>query len=325
MATSTRPPRRPTSSPTGPRDLDVPALQARGGRGARPRAWRPAATRPARSPLLERRPSTSSTPAALPWLRATLLVELARAARRAPATSAARRSTRQAAAARWRTLDVVLAAADAPLLDRLAERPAATRPAPQPAGDADPGRQVVGRVAAPGRRVRLPDTKGLRYLAELVAAAGRRAPRARPRRPGRGRRRRRRGRPAGARRRRASCSTAGPGPRTAAAIEELRADADDALGRGRLEAAEALQAELDQLVAPAGPGLRARRPRPAGRVGRRAGPAERHPGAARGDRQAGRGPARGRRGPRPAGPHRPVLRLRAARRTTTFAGSFSPD
>ena len=74
-------------------------------------------------------------------------------------------------------------------------------------------------------------------------------------------------------------------------IEELREEIDEALADGRLEEAEARQAELDLLVAQL-----ARRSAsaggPAAGVGGRAGPAQRDAGPAQGDHRLADGAAR---------------------------------
>lgn len=181
----------------------------------------------------------------LPWLRATLLLDLARAREQAGATAAAQLDAR-AAAAVLASLDVVLGPADVALLERLGPGRARRRHGPMMAELApDRGRWTV---SCDGESTRLRDTKGLRYLAELVA------------RPG------------------VEChvldlvdrveglaATGGPDRRALGdageildsraraayrhRIEQLRAEADDDLAAGRLDAAETAQAELDQLVA----------------------------------------------------------------------------
>jgi hypothetical protein len=103
-------------------------------------------------------------------------------------------------------------------------------------------------VSSGGSSVRMADTKGLRYLAELVARPGveRHALDLVDRLEGPA--------PAGGPGRRA-LGDAGEvlDARARAAyrhrVEELRAQADEALAAGRLDTAEAKQAELDQLVA----------------------------------------------------------------------------
>ncbi|MEW6153896.1 MAG: hypothetical protein AB1673_07905 [Actinomycetota bacterium] len=189
-------------------------------------------------------------PARLPWLRATLLVELARrrdeAGDRAGAVVDAR-----AAAAALATLDVVMAPADADLLRRLSsggpgQSPEGAGPGGRTATLARQGKGWV--VADAGRQAYLAPSKGLAYLAELL------------RRPGTECHvldlvDRAEGVPAPGGADRRALGDAGPvlDARARAAyrhrIEELRADVDDALAAGRLEVAEALQGELDQFVA----------------------------------------------------------------------------
>ncbi len=180
----------------------------------------------------------------LPWLRTTLLVDLARlrdeAGDRAGATVDAK-----AAAAALATLDVVLAPGDVALLERLGAT-AAVRGVASTATLTRAGRWWTASCG--GASVRLPDTKGLRYLAGLIE------------RPGlerhvldlvdavEG------VSPDGAASRRA-LGNAGPvlDARARSAyrhrIEELRVDVDDALAAGLLDSAEAAQRELDLLVA----------------------------------------------------------------------------
>jgi hypothetical protein len=176
----------------------------------------------------------------LPWLHATLRLELARVRERAGDRASAVLEAR-AAASNLERLDVVLAPADAELLGRLAHERAATRTASftEQGGFWD--------VSLAGTSVRLKDTKGLRYLAELLDRPGveqhaldlvdrvegvsedgidRRA-----------------------------LGDAGPAldARARAAyrtrIEQLRAAADDAIERGNLDDAEQSQAEIDRLAA----------------------------------------------------------------------------
>jgi hypothetical protein len=183
-------------------------------------------------------------PSPLPWLRATLYVHLARLREQAGDGQAATIDAK-AATALLTTLDVVIDGEDVALLERLNPQPGISR--------------SVGRVAVlardakwwtascDGSIVRLQNSKGLRYLAELVARPGVErhvldlvdsvegvsADGAPDRRTlgdagsvldGRAR---------DAYRRR---------------IEQLRAEAGDALEAGLLESAESKQAELDQLV-----------------------------------------------------------------------------
>jgi hypothetical protein len=175
-----------------------------------------------------------------PWLRLTLLVELAR--QRASAGDAAgARLDAEAAAGALAQLDVVLPAADVELLRSLARH---ASPADDAARLHRDGRWWTVSLGATS--VRLADTKGLRYLAELVASPGRE----------------RHaldlvdlvegvGRDGPARR---ALGDAGPvldaAARTAyrRRIEELRAECDEALAAENPDRAEALAAELDLLV-----------------------------------------------------------------------------
>jgi tetratricopeptide (TPR) repeat protein len=183
----------------------------------------------------------------IPWLHATLLLELARTRRQLGDASGAAVDAR-AAAALLTTLDVVLAAADVALLAAFGHGP--------PGGPAVPAARVATLAqdgsswvaTCEGHSVRLQGTKGLRYLAELLARPGAEhhaldlvdrvegvAPEGGPARRALG--------------------DAGPAldarARTAYRhrIEYLRAEVDDALAAGHLETAEARQEELDALVA----------------------------------------------------------------------------
>lgn len=160
----------------------------------------------------------------LPWLRATLLLDLARLR----GDTAAATVDAKAAAALLADLDVVVAATTvrSAVLSR-------------------DGKWWVASCG--GSSVRLPDTKGLRYLAELIAQ------------PGRERHALElvdcvEGVGVGADVDRRALGDAGPllDARARAdyrrRIEQLRAEADDALHGGLLETAEAKETELDQLV-----------------------------------------------------------------------------
>ena len=171
-----------------------------------------------------------------PWLRATLLAELAALRTRAGDAAGAAADARVAAAA-FAALDVV-----APVLA------VDLRPARTGAADATLRRDGAWWTAThDGTSVRLADTKGLRYLAALVgrpgvehhaldlvdAIDGAGAP----------------GQPD-----RRSIGDAGPLLDATARVayrrrvEQLRVEADEALEAGLLETAEARQAELDVLV-----------------------------------------------------------------------------
>jgi tetratricopeptide (TPR) repeat protein len=179
----------------------------------------------------------------LPWLRAVVLLDLAQLRERAGQPAAAVLDAR-AAVALLETLDVTLGPEELAVLGRLAP-PVGKR---RPVALAELVRTGKGWVATSGgARARVQDTKGLRYLAELLA------------RPGvechaldlvdrvegvaaEGLDRRALG-DAGevldARARSAYRQR----------VEALRAEIDDALAAGALETAEARQDELDALVA----------------------------------------------------------------------------
>jgi hypothetical protein len=224
--------------------LDVPALE---GRTAAARARVLAARGDAVGAVGVLETAVDRLDAAeLPWLRATLLLDLARL-RAEDGDEPAATVDAKAAAAILAKLDVVLSPADTALLERLAARPAANRVATL---ERD-GKWWV--ASSGGSSVRLQDTKGLRYLAELVAHPGcerhaldlvDRAEGVDPGDPtariGRIDRR--------------ALGDAGPLLDGRARneyrrrIEQLRDDAGEALAAGRLDAAEAHQEELDQLV-----------------------------------------------------------------------------
>jgi tetratricopeptide (TPR) repeat protein len=177
--------------------------------------------------------------AGVPLVRATLLIELARLHDRAGNRAAARVEASRASAA-LAGLDVVVGPDDLALLQRLTAAKGDSRPA------ATLRRNERGWVVACGDiQCPLPDTKGLRYIAELV------------RNPGVERHAldlvdRVEGVTAGVDRRR--LGDAGELLDTQARtayrhrIEALRAEIEDALDMGAEDRAETLQAELDQLV-----------------------------------------------------------------------------
>ncbi|HEY3140095.1 MAG TPA: hypothetical protein VGJ86_03150 [Acidimicrobiales bacterium] len=178
----------------------------------------------------------------LPWLRLSLQLELARLREQAGDVAGASIEVK-AAAATLATLDVLLAPADLALIQRLGPSQAAN--AVRTATLTREGRWWVASCG--GTSVRLPDTKGLRYLAELVAS------------PMRERHAldlvdRVEGVDARGGVDRRTLGDAGPllDARARAdyrrRIEELRAEAEEAIAGGQLEEAEARQAELDQLV-----------------------------------------------------------------------------
>jgi tetratricopeptide (TPR) repeat protein len=185
--------------------------------------------------------------AATPWLRATLHIDLARLRERAGHAAAARVAAK-AAAAMLTGLDVVLPAADRALLGRWVGVSALGSPAPQLASLTREDRWWA--AACGDVRVRLPDTKGMRYLGELVANPG-------VERHALDLVDRIEGVPpvAGAIADRRHLGDAGElidGQARAAyrrRIEALRTDVADALESGLEDRAEALQGELDQLVA----------------------------------------------------------------------------
>jgi len=178
-----------------------------------------------------------------PWLRALLLLELSRvheaSGNRAAATVEAR-----AASALLATLDVVLAPADRALLDQLTA-PAAARPRPATASLSRTDKWWS--VSCAGVSARLPDSKGMRYLAELIASPSveRHALDLVDRLEG----------VDGAEgfdRRALGGASPSLDQKARAAyrerIELLRTVAQEALERGQVEAAEAAQNEVDQLV-----------------------------------------------------------------------------
>ncbi|MGI9051432.1 MAG: hypothetical protein ACR2HQ_02070 [Ilumatobacteraceae bacterium] len=220
------------------RALDVPTLRARAA-AAQARLLSATDHGDAAIELLEATVDDLD-PGRLPWLRGALLVDLARLRELAGDRDGAIRDA-DAAFAALASLDVVLAPDDLALQERLSAQPAvAIKTAVLSACGS------WWEVSCDGTRVRLADTKGLRYLAELIAS------------PGVERHvldlvDRVEGLPQAGLDRRALGDT---GPvldaqaRTAyrRRIEQLRAEADDALAAGRLETAERHQDELDQLV-----------------------------------------------------------------------------
>lgn len=228
------------------RDLDVMALRARAS-AARSRLL--ATTGHVDEAISTLETTIDSLDAApLPWLRATLRIELAALLERAGHTAQARVAASEAAAA-LATLDVVLSPDGRAVLERLAPSSARSSTTASTVLTATLTRDGTWWTAShDGTAVRLRDTKGMGYLAELLLSPGleRHALDLVDRIEGVG--------GAGDPDRRA-LGHAGEviDGRARAAyrhrIEALRADIDDALADGRLEHAEALQAELDQLVA----------------------------------------------------------------------------
>lgn len=186
-------------------------------------------------------------PTGVPLLRATLLLDLVRYHELAANAAAARVEAARAAAVLG-DLDVVLSADDAALLARHGAPMAAAAGAARPRRVATLARAERGWIVACGEtRARLSDTKGLRYLADLLACPGverhaldlvDRVEGTDPGAPDRHR-----------------LGDAGEmvdaQARTAYRhrIEELRSEIDAALDVGAETRAEAYQAELDQLVA----------------------------------------------------------------------------
>jgi tetratricopeptide (TPR) repeat protein len=247
-------------------NVDVAALRARTA-GARARVTAAASDRAGAAAVLESTLERVDL-RRQPWLRACLLLDLARL-HEAVGDRAAAVVDAKAAAATLAGLDVTLRAADAALLERLTEpatvppatvsaaptAPTAdtvptgmpvTTPAPTPVATAELSRD--GRwwtVGHGGTRARLPDTKGLRYLAELIARPGAErhaldlVDRVEGTDPGIDRR---------------ALGDAGPltDARARAAyrrrIEALRGECDDRLAAGDLDGAEQAQADLDELV-----------------------------------------------------------------------------
>jgi hypothetical protein len=222
------------------RDLDVPALEARAA-AALARAAAAAGDVSRAVQTLERAVERVDE-SALPWLRASLLIELA-ALRERDGDRVAAAIDANAAAAIIARLDVVLRADAAAVLDRLT-RSATPRPETVIATLARDGKWWIATCG--GTSIRLQNTKGLRYLAELVA------------RPGVERHvldlvDRIEGAAVDGPDRRALGDAGALLDAQARAdyrrrIEALRLEADDAIAAGRLEQAEAAEAELDQLI-----------------------------------------------------------------------------
>ncbi len=245
-------------------DLDVPALQARAV-AARARVLAAGGDHAAAVALLEEGVDGLDR-RLLPWRRAGLLLDLARARVEAGDLAGARLDAARAAAV-LAPLDVVLAPADVALLVRLGAMPGlasvasgdgtavASVPAVRATGSGGPAVHTAelareGKwwvVSCDGASVRLPDTKGLRYLAELVAAPGaeRHALDLVDRVEGVD--------PGGLDRRALGDAGEVLDARARAAyrrrVETLRAEIDERLEIGDLDGAEAKQAELDGLVA----------------------------------------------------------------------------
>ena len=222
-------------------ELDVPGLQAR--------------TSAARAAVLAARGDHAGAVATLeatvdhldsrqlPWLRATLLIGLARLREQVDDRGGATVDAKAAAAA-LAALDVVVRPEDLEVLDRLGQRPG-----PRPASVAELVREGKWWTASwDGTSVRLHDRKGLRYLGELLARPGieRHALDLVDRVEGVAA-------DGGVDRRALGDAGAALDSRARAAyrrrIEELRAEIDEAMAADHLDRAERVQAELDQLVA----------------------------------------------------------------------------
>ena len=225
--------------------LDVPGLQ---GRVAAVHARVLAATGDLAAAIGTMETALDRLPAAgVPYLRAILLLDLVRLHDRAGNRAAARVEAARAAAA-LAGLDVVLPAGDVALLGRCGVGPPASgsRTARHTATLARDDRGWV--IACGDTRARLADTKGLRYLAELLRSPGieRHALDLVDRVEGVA---------SGQSGLRRQLGDAGELVDSRARsvyrhrIEALRAEIDDALETGAEERAQALQAELDQLVA----------------------------------------------------------------------------
>jgi len=226
------------------RDVAVPALRARSA-AVQARVLAAGGDLAGGIAVLEAA-ADSVTSAGTPWLHASLLLESAHLREQAGDRAAAIVDAK-AAAATLAGLDVVVSARDRALLDRLgAEMPAA--PAGNPVVTATLTRDGRVWVAAAGdTRVRLTDTKGFRYLGELVSSPGieRHALDLVDRVEGVAG-------SSGADRRHLGDAGELLDSQARSAyrhrIEQLRAEVDGALGAGDDRLAEARQYELDQLV-----------------------------------------------------------------------------
>ena len=266
-------PRRRSWPPARHRSTCRPSTPARAAARARV-AGRRGRPRPARSPRSRRR-STRST-AGRSRGHGPRSSSTWPACGSGPATAAAAVLDATAAAGILAALDVVLSSADAALLERLVGDGRRGRPARSSWPPCRPdGRWWVvscdGTTSPPGRTPRACAT----WPSWSPTPGG--APRPRPGRPGRGRRR-----PAG----RSTGATSGDAGalldgraavRLPPPVEQLRAEIDDAFAAGRLERAEAAQAELDALVA-SWPRPSASAAGTAGRRRRPSGPASTSPG-----------------------------------------------
>jgi tetratricopeptide (TPR) repeat protein len=226
--------------------LDVPSLRAR---AAAAQAQVLAASGDVDGAVAVVEPALDELdPGRLPWQRALLLLHLARL-RESAGDLAAATLDAKAAVALLDGLDVALAPVDRAVLERLGLPADPSGPSP---AAAPPATAVLAQdggwwtASHEGVGVRLRDTKGLRYLAELVSNPGveRHAldlvDRVEGVTPGAVSRR--------------GLGDAGSLLDTQARaayrrrIEELRAEIEDAFAADQIEAAEARQAELDLLV-----------------------------------------------------------------------------
>lgn len=224
------------------RMLEVPTVRARSA-GAHARALAANGDVGAALAVLEKAVAEVD-PVRLAWIHANLLIELARL-RDLAGDHAGARLDAAAAAAALRPLDVVVAPEVTQLLDRLTGRPTTSVPSVVVAALSRDGKWWT--AACDGERVRMQDSKGLSYLADLIANPGceRHVLDLVDRVEGVD--------PGGVDRR--ALGDAGElldnKARTAYRhrIEALRSEIDEAIEAGMLERAEAIQDELDQLVA----------------------------------------------------------------------------
>ena len=303
--------RRATSSTARTRGLAVPTLQAR--------AAAATARVQAASGALDDAVATLEATldgldgAAVPWLRATLLVDLARLHEQAGDDAAARTHGAHRGRRRSPSSTSCSAPDDAALLATPRRRRRVDAPSPTATAVLRGDGKWWTATSTPTSASACPTRKGLRYLGQLLAQPGveRHALDLVDVVEGVDR--------GGVDRR--ALGDAGPLLDAAARaayrrrIEELRADIDDALAAELLDdrrgaARTSSTSSSRQLAAAFGLGGRARR---AG-VGRRAGPPQRDAGPADGHRPGARRAARRRGGARPPGADGPVLRLRAGRR-----------
>lgn len=223
--------------------LEVPALEAR---AALARAKLPAARGDHAAALAVLQPLTDRLDAAqTPYLRALLTIELTRI-HDALGDRAAAQVEARAALTLLSSLDVTLGPADTALLEALGETEAARR---RPKSTASlQGSDKWWTVSCGNLSARLPDAKGLRYLAELVACPGveRHALDLVDRIEGVDAEQNVDRKALGGA---LPCIDAQARASYRRRIEALRNATTEALEHGQLEAAEAAQAELDQLVA----------------------------------------------------------------------------